>query len=150
LPGHQEPRPGDEKDSDLAIAAEGASTFSRHLLHVLGWGIALLVVGSVLALVYSAPLGPTFDPDMEVTKPPWIFMPLYPFESWFGLDALLWLPIAVSVVLVLVPAFDRYKSSSLRRRWVMLAAMGVLVLAVIVIGIYGQLSEPAEHIEMGE
>ena len=146
LPGHEETRPAGRTDTTQAMEAEGHLPFTSHFLHILGWGVLLTALGSVLALLISAPLGELIDPGEEKTKPLWMFLPLYPFEEWIGIKALLWLPIGGLTALALVPAFDRFKSSSLRHRWLLLALGAVVVIALVVLAIYAQLSTPAEHI----
>jgi len=146
LPGHEERRPPEETDAEAAMRAEGHVHFTNHLLHIAGWGLLLTALGSLLALVVSAPLGAVIEPGEEKTKPLWMFLPLYPFEDWFGIRALLWLPIVGFAALLAVPFVDRFHSSSLRRRWVLIAA-GVVVIAVLVgLAIYAQTSTPAEHV----
>lgn len=146
LPGHEERRPTRRTDTAEAIRAEGYVPFTNHLLHILGWGLLLTALGSVLALVVSAPLGEVINPSEENTKPLWMFLPLYPFEDWFGIRALLWLPVAAFIGLLTVPFIDRFGSSSMRRRWILIA-LAVVVIAVLVgLAIYAQMSTPAEHV----
>jgi quinol-cytochrome oxidoreductase complex cytochrome b subunit len=128
------------------MGAEGSVPFTNHLLHILGWGLLLTAIGSLMALVISAPLGGVIEPGEEKTKPLWMFLPLYPFEDWFGIKALLWLPIVGLGALGAIPLVDRFRSSSLRRRW-LLIGVAVLVIAFLVsLAIYAQISTPAEHV----
>jgi len=146
VPGHEETRPAGTTDTALAMATEGHVPFTNHLLHILGWGVLLTALGSVLSLLISAPLGELIDPEEEKTKPPWMFLPVYPFEDWLGVKALLWLPVLGVPLLALVPAFDRFRSSSLRARWPLLAVGAVVVVALVALAVYAQLSTPAEHV----
>ncbi len=146
LPGHEEQRPAGEPDAEAAIAAEGHVHFTNHLLHIAGWGLLVTALGSFLALLVSAPLGEVIDPGEEKTKPLWMFLPLYPFEDWFGIKALLWLPVAAIGGLAAVPFIDRFGSSSMRRRWMLIAAAVVIVAALASFAVYAQISAPAAHI----
>ncbi len=146
IPGHEEQRPGALTDTEAAMRSEGNVPFANHLLHIAGWGLLLTTVGSFLALVVAAPLGDVIEPGEEKTKPLWIFLPLYPFEDWIGIRALLWVPIASVVGLAAVPLIDRFGSSSLRRRWVLIAVALVTIAALVALAIYAQASTPAEHI----
>ncbi len=146
MPGHEELKPGELTDTEAAMRREGNVPFANHALHIAGWGLLLTTVASFLALVVAAPLGDVIEPGEEKTKPLWIFLPLYPFEDWIGIRALLWVPIAAVVGLATVPFIDRFGSSSLRRRWVLIAAALVIIVALVALAIYAQASTPAEHI----
>ncbi len=146
LPGHEEPRLAGHTDTEEAIKHEGSLPFTNHLLHIAGWGLLLTAVGSLLALVISAPLGAVIDPGEEKTKPLWMFLPLYPFEDWLGIRALLWLPAIGIVALAAVPFIDRFGSSSVRRRWILIAAAVVVIAALVALAIYAQISTPGEHV----
>lgn len=146
LPGRDESRPSEATDTQRAIGREGQVPFTNHLLHIAGWGLLLTAVAGLLALTISAPLGQVIEPGAEKTKPLWMFLPLYPFENWFGIWALLWLPIAGLIALAAVPFVDRFGSSSLRRRWLLIAAAVLIIAFLVSVGIYAQISTPAEHI----
>lgn len=144
-PGELIEHPG-HTDTREAMDHEGYQSFSSHLLHITGWGLLITAAASLLALLLGAPLGAVIDPGMENTKPLWMFLPLYPFEDWFGIKALIWIPIAGLAVLVAVPFSDRFRSSSLRVRRPLLIAGAVVLVALIGLGIYGQMTTPAVHV----
>lgn len=146
LPGHEERRGAGDTDTAESIRVEGAVPFTNHLLHILGWGLLLTALGSLLALLVSAPLGAVIEPGEEKTKPLWMFLPLYPFEDWFGIRALLWLPIVGLTALAAVPFIDRFRSSSLRRRWLLIVAAALVIAFLVSLTIYAQVSTPAEHV----
>ena len=146
LPGHEERRAPGHTDTGDAIEHEGYVPFTNHMLHIGGWGLLLTAVAGLLALVISAPLGEVIDPGEEKTKPLWMFLPLYPFEDWIGIKALLWLPIIGVAGLAVVPFVDRFGSSSLRRRWILVAAAVVVAAALVSLAIFAQVSTPAEHV----
>src|SRR3990170_2951352 len=146
LPGHEERREQARTDTDEAIRTEGYVPFTNHLLHIAGWGLLLTAVASLLALVIAAPLGQIIEPGEEKTKPLWMFLPLYPFEDWFGIKALLWMPIVGLGGLAAVPFIDRFGSSSLRRRWMLIGAAVLVIAFFVSLAIYAQISTPAEHV----
>lgn len=146
LPGRDESRPSGVTDAQQAIGREGQVPFTNHLLHIAGWGLLLTAVASLLALIISAPLGAVIEPGEEKTRPLWMFLPLYPFEDWFGIKALLWLPIIGLSALAAVPLVDRFRSSSLRRRWLLIGAAVLVIAFLVSIAIYAQISTPAEHV----
>lgn len=145
LPGEAIEHSG-HTDSREAMEREGYQSFTSHLIHILGWGLLVVAIASILALVVGAPLGAVIDPGEEKTKPLWMFLPLYPFEDWFGIKALLWVPAVGLTILAAIPFIDRFRSSSLRLRWPLLAAGAVVLLAFVALAIYAQLSAPAQHV----
>lgn len=144
-PGEAIAHPG-HTDAREAMEREGYRPFTSHLVHILGWGLVLTAAGSLLALLFGAPLGGLIDPSVERTKPLWMFLPLYPFEDWLGIKALLWLPVVAFLVLGALPWIDRFRSSALRVRAPLLLAAFVIVVALVALGIYGRVSAPAEHV----
>jgi ubiquinol-cytochrome c reductase cytochrome b subunit len=146
LPGRDASRPSGVTDTQQAIDREGHVPFTNHMLHIAGWGLLLTAVASLLAIVISAPLGQVIQPGEEKTKPLWMFLPFYPFEDWFGIRALLWLPLAAVGGLAAIPFIDRFGSSSLRRRWLLIGAAVLIIALLVSVGIYAQISTPAKHI----
>lgn len=126
--------------------AKGGSTFTAHLARMAGFGLVILAAATVVTLIWAAPLGPRPVPGVEETKPPWMFLPFYPFEDWFGLSALLWVPAILFGGLALVPFLDRspYRSASRRRGWII---GGVAVaLALVALVIYALVTVPEAHL----
>ncbi len=126
---------------------KGGSTFVAHLTRMAGFGLLILAITTVVAVVWPAPLGDRPVPGMEVTKPPWMFLAFYPFEDWFGLSALLWAPAILFGGLALLPFVDRspYRSPR-RRRWVMVLG-GLALLALVALVVYALLTVPQAHLQ---
>ncbi len=148
------PRPGQEEaeiDAEIQTAEKGqpmplVSHFNVHLRKIVGYGLILAALAGVLSLVLAAPLGLPAVPGEEVTKPPWLFVWLYPFENWLGVKSLLWIPVILVIALLLVPLFDRFHVNSRQRVW-LVATMAIVVLAALLaLGIYGRVTTPAEHL----
>ncbi len=148
------PRPG-ERESELAREVSAAergeqvrevSHFNVHIQKIAGYGLVITAIAVVLSMLRAAPLGPPPTPGIEVTKPPWVFIWLYPFENWWGLKALLWVPVGLGVTLALVPFLDRLRTNSSRRRWLALAVAIVLLAALVALGIYASVTTPAKHL----
>jgi ubiquinol-cytochrome c reductase cytochrome b subunit len=139
-------------DADAAVEggpvpAKGGSTFTAHLVRMAGFGLVILAVATVLTLIWPAGLGERPIPGTETTKPPWMFLPFYPFEDWFGLSALLWVPAILFGGLALVPFVDRsrYRSPARRRLFIAIGA-GVAVAMVLLVA-YAYLTVPEAHIQ---
>ena len=141
-------------ESDAAIGAGPApardgSTFTVHLVRMAGFGLLILGAASVLALVWPAGLGPRPVPGIEVTKPPWMFLPFYPFEDWFGLAALLWVPIVLFGALALVPFVDRSRYRSPRRRRLIVGLGLIVAIVAVLLVIYALVTVPQAHVQEG-
>lgn len=141
------PRVIAEATSGPPTKERGSSRFTLHLKRLAGYGLLLLALVGTLALLLPAPLGQVGAPGAEVTKPPWMFLPFYPFEDWLGINGLLISGVVLFVLLALVPFVDRSPWLSPRkRRWIILVAT-VLLIALIVLGVSAWLSTPeVEHL----
>ena len=138
-------------DHDAAIDGGPApvktgSTFAAHLIRMAGFGLLILAVATVLAILFPAALGPRPIPGTETTKPPWMFLPFYPFEDWFGLGELIWVPAIIFVALALLPFVDRSPYRSPRRRRVVMAVGAVSALAIVALVILAVVAPTASHI----
>ncbi|MHB8459065.1 MAG: cytochrome b [Candidatus Limnocylindrales bacterium] len=129
------------------LPAKGGSTFTAHLVRMAGFGLVMLALATVLALVVPAGIGPRPIPGTETTKPPWMFLVFYPFEDWFGLPALLWVPTILFGALALVPFIDRSPYRSPTRRRVVVAIGGLTAIAAVALVIYALVTVPQAHIQ---
>jgi ubiquinol-cytochrome c reductase cytochrome b subunit len=124
---------------------EHTETFTNHLRHIGMWSLVLL--GSVLLLSGLAPagLGPAGVEGIEITKPPWYFLWLYPWEDWIGLQALYIIPAILVAGLLALPFLDRSRERDPRRRKVWIAIAAVVLLAWGALTIYGHVTVPVSH-----
>jgi quinol-cytochrome oxidoreductase complex cytochrome b subunit len=126
--------------------SKSGSTFAAHLVRMAGFGLLILAATTVLAIVLPAALGPRPIPGTETTKPPWMFLPFYPFEDWFGLPALLWVPAILFGALALLPFVDRSPYRSPSRRRVFIAIGSVVTVALVALVIIATVTAPQSHI----
>ena len=124
---------------------ETPEPFTTHLARVATFGLVLLGVLSLLAVLIPPVVGPTPVAGVEVTRPLWLFWWFFPFEQWFGVASV---GIAIAVVfclIIAVPLIDR----SPRRRWqerrLALAVLGSVLLAVAAITVYVWINFPKGH-----
>ena len=127
--------------------APGGSTFTAHLVRMAGFGLLMLAVATILSLVWPAGLGPRPIPGVENTKPPWMFLPFYPFEDWFGLPALLWVPVIMFGALAAVPFLDRNRYRSPARRRVFIVLGAIVAIAAVALVVYALVTVPQAHIQ---
>jgi ubiquinol-cytochrome c reductase cytochrome b subunit len=128
------------------VPSKGGSTFTAHLVRMTGFGLLILAVTTVLAIVGPAGLGSRPIPGTETTKPPWMFLPFYPFEDWFGLPALLWAPAILFGALALLPFVDRSPYRSPARRRVLMIIGAIAAIALVALVIDATLTAPQSHI----
>ena len=129
------------------VPAKGGSTFTAHLVRMAGFGLVMLAIATVLTLIWPAALGERPIPGTETTKPPWMFLPFYPFEDWFGLPALLWVPAILFGGLALVPFVDRSPSRSPGRRRLVMVVGVVIAVALVALVVYAWVTVPEAHIQ---
>lgn len=139
---------GSPAEIDARAAREPQTRFTHHLARLGVWTLATLGLALLLSALRPAGIGPQGVEGIEVTKPPWYFLWVYPFEDWFGLRALFVAPGLLMLGLALVPFIDRSGERDPRRRrvWVALA-LGVIV-AWTVLSVYGYVSRPVSHVGM--
>jgi len=131
-------------------AEEHSEPFTGHLRHIGKWALVLLGVTLLLAGLAPTGLGPAGIEGIEITKPPWYFLWLYPWEDWIGLKALYILPAILTVGLLAIPFVDRSSERDpWRRKLWMALAIGVLI-AWLGLTIYGAITVPVSHTGMGE
>jgi quinol-cytochrome oxidoreductase complex cytochrome b subunit len=120
-------------------------TFAHHLKRAAGYGCIMLGVALALAVVLPPGEGPAPVPGIEVTKPPWLFLPVYGLETLFGLSGL-WGVVILFLWLLAVPILDRSGAPGWRGRRRALAAGAAVAIAVIGLGVYAWLSSPVAHL----
>lgn len=109
-------------------------------------GLGLLVF---LAVTVPAQLGPAPVEGIEITKPWWMFLPIFAIENAIGLGGLLWASLAIFVALAIVPLLDRSPHLHPSRRRAILIAYGLFALAIVGLGVYAKIAPSAAHLGMG-
>ncbi len=140
-------------DFDAAVdggsaPSKAGSSFAVHLIRMVGFGLVILAVTTVLSLLVRTPLGAAPNPSIEVSKPWWMFLPFYPFEDWFGLPALLWAPALMIGALALVPFVDRSRYRSPGRRRAFIIAGAIVVVALVALVAYAVIEPAKSHVAM--
>ena len=128
---------------------EPTRPFTKHLAEL--GALALVLVGILTMLAVLAPPahGPAPIEGIEVTKPPWPMLWVYPIEDWVGVSGILWATLAIFLALFMVPFVDRSPERSPRKRLPMMIVAGLVVVTIIALIIYAAVQPVASHIEMG-
>jgi ubiquinol-cytochrome c reductase cytochrome b subunit len=142
------PAQADAGDAPLGRLPKARMTarYSTHLRLMVTYGVGLVVLAGVLGGVWPQAIGQTPDPSMEVTKPPFVFYFLYPFENWFGVQGIIYAALLFFGLLALLPFIDHGRFRSLRRRPITTAAGTLLVVAVVVLSIMTAVEPVARHL----
>lgn len=119
--------------------------FDVHVRRMIGFGLILFAAVAVLSFFFPAPLGLKAVPGEEVTKPPWMFLWLYPIENVLGVSGILYGGIVFFVLLALVPLIDRspWLAPSQRRGMLIAGIVVLLILAALIV--YAQFTVPVTH-----
>lgn len=136
----------DEAPGGRLLKEKQLAHYPTHLRVMLGYGVALLGLAGMLAIVFPQPVGPAPDPTLEVTKPPFVFYWLYPFEDWFGVSGIVYAAVAVFGLLAILPFADLSSGYSLRRRPIVAALGLVLLVMVLVLSVMTALAPTARHL----
>lgn len=122
--------------------------FTGHLAHLANCGAILAGLIVVLAVLLPPVIGPAPVEGVEVTKPPWAFLPLFAVENWVGVPGLLWVSIGGFLLLALVPLLDRSPHRRPGQRRAALIAGALAALVAIGLALLAWFTEGAEHIGM--
>ncbi len=130
----------------VSIVGEGTA-FSSHIVRMFEYGAAITVLAIILSLMSPAPLYQRGIEGIEITKPPWYLIWLYPLEDIFGIKAIAGTSILMFVILAAVPLVDRKEITDPRRRKIMIVGMFVLIIVFSSLLIAG-LASPVVHHQM--
>lgn len=126
---------------------EPTEPFSGHLARLGGFALILFAVLTVLAVLAPPGHGPAPVEGIEVTKPPWPMLWLYPIENWVGVSGILWATLAVFAALLVVPFVDRGPRRHPRRRLAVVIPAALVVVAVVALIVYAAVTPVTAHIE---
>ncbi len=125
------------------------STFFAHMKKVALYWAILFVVLLGISLVFPREAQPAPIRGVELTTPPWIYLPMFPVENIFGIISVLfvlWIPI---VLLAIIPLIDRDSNRNLfqNRKQLLVASLVVLfVLSILVLDLAAVLMPASEHL----
>ena len=136
-----------EAPGGVVPATRLTGRYRDHLRQMAGYGLLLIGLAGMLAVVFPPAIGETADPSVEITKPAWMFYWLYAFEEPFGVRGILFAGIIFFGLLILIPFVDRAPWRSPRRRRLMLAIGALVAAALVALSLYVWLTPTQEHLE---
>lgn len=122
-------------------------TFYHHVNKIIGFSAAIFGFVAFLAAQFPVELYPGPYSGVEMTKPPWIFLPLYQLEDWFGLSALIVIPVIILIGLILLPFIDKKVENRKIRNivvWGYLILITIMILFIINVAV----TPPVQHLSM--
>jgi ubiquinol-cytochrome c reductase cytochrome b subunit len=125
---------------------EPTEHFSKHLARLGGFALILIGIVTVLAVVAPPVHGPAPVEGIEVTKPPWPMLWLYPIENWVGVSGILWATLAIFTALLIVPFVDRGQQRDPSKRLRVVIPAGIVVVAVLGLIIYALVTPVTTHL----
>ncbi len=125
---------------------EGHQTFLTHLTKIILYGLVLFAIVGALAVAFPAPLGPEPIEGIEVTKPPWPFLWLFPIENALGVGWLLPASVVPFLLLLAVPIVDRSSERDPRKRKLMVIGFVVGVAMFVALTVAGALVSIGVHV----
>ena len=136
------------KDTAKDTGTEPTRPFTRHLAELGTLGLLLIGVLMLLAVLLPPLHGPAPIEGIEVTKPPWPLLWVYPVEDWVGVVGILWATLAIFAALLAVPLVDRSPERHPAKRLPVVIGAGVVVALMIGLIIYAAVRPVASHISM--
>lgn len=131
-------------------AGRGQSRFLIHLRRLSGYSLLFLVIASLLAIAFPAPIGQSGILEQEVTRPLWMFWPFYGLEDIFGLKGLILGMVGFFGTLAAFPFIDRSPYLHWAKRKLILVLGLIFLVATIGLGAYSRLAPAEAHIEVDE
>lgn len=133
---------------EQAPASEPTEPFTHHLRRIAAFGVALLGILGILAVLLPPSVGPQPVAGIEVTQPPWNFWWTFTLENWIGLPGILYGEIAFFAILIALPFIDRNPNRYWRKRPVAMAFGVAFVLVMIVLTILMAVTPVTQHLGM--
>ena len=111
--------------------------------------MALILVRSIngnSGIIIPAPLSMKGVEDLEITKPPWYLLWMFPLEDLFGLGVIPYASAIIIIGLEAVPLMDRKEVTEPAMRKAMLIGMFVLIAIFFGLMITGAVTTVGEHL----
>lgn len=143
--GESLPKAGEAADDVVSTTATKV-TFGSHVKRMLAYGAGAVAIAVILSLLIPAGLTMRGIEGIEITKPPWYLLWIFPLENTLGLGAVPIISIIIAVALAAVPLVDRKPDTDPRRRKAIMVAMSVLISIFVGLMVAGAMAPIAGHL----
>jgi len=133
------------RDRNLVSSNEENVRFVTHIKRMLAYGSVVALIAIIISIFLPAPLYMRGIEGIEVSKPPWYMLWLYPLENIFGIKAIAVTSGIIILLLAAVPLADRIEITDPIKRKRMIVAMFSLILIFVFLLISGSLSPAIQH-----
>ena len=105
-----------DESGEQAPVTEPTEPFTHHLRRIAAFGLVLLGILGILAVLFPPGLGQSPVTGLEVTKPPWNFWWMFTLENLLGLPGILYGELVFFGALAVLPFIDRTPARYWRHR----------------------------------
>ena len=137
-----------DEGTGQAPVDEPSEPFTRHLRRVSAFGLVLVGVLGLLALLRPPGVGTPPATGVEFTRPMWPFWPMFTLENWIGISGILVGGAALFGILALVPFLDRNPARHPRHRRLALTMGTVFLLGYLALTALMLVLPAKEHLGM--
>jgi ubiquinol-cytochrome c reductase cytochrome b subunit len=134
-----------KKDGKLIPAATKTTSFSLHVKRMIIYGLIAVVVTMIISIIIPAPLGMQGMEGIEITKPPWYLLWIFPLEDAFGIGSVPVVSVIIVAIIASVPLFNRTPHTNHRTKKLMIVAMFALIAIFIGLMIGGAIVPIGSH-----
>ncbi len=120
--------------------------FSTHVKRMFVYGIAVTIIVIILSIILPAPLSMKGVEGIEITKPPWYLLWMFPLEDLFGLGIIPYVTALIVILLAAIPLVDRKEVTEPAKRKAMIIGMFVLIAIFVGLMIIGAVTPVGQHI----
>lgn len=127
---------------------EPTEPFTHHLRRIAAFGVVVLGIAGVLAVLAPPSVGAPPVAGIEITRPPWMFWWVFTLENWVGLSGILWGELAFFALLVAVPFIDRNEARWWRHRPLAMTLAASVTVALVVLTVLMAATPAKQHLGM--
>ncbi len=138
--------PHPQLDAAGIAPAEPTEPFTHHLRRIASFGLVLLGLLGIAAVMWPRGVGPVPVEGIEVTKPPWMFWWLFTLENWVGLKGILYGACTLFALLAAVPFVDRHPERRWQHRPVAMACLAAVILILVTLTILMAVTSTTQHL----
>lgn len=121
-------------------------SFSSHVKRMIVYGIAVTIIVIILSIIVPAPLSMKGVEGIEITKPPWYLLWMFPLEDLFGLGIIPYISALIVILLGAIPLVDRKEVTEPSKRRAMIIGMFILIAIFLSLMIAGAVTPVGKHL----
>lgn len=135
-----------DSSGEQAPASEPTAPFTHHLRRIAAFGVALLGVLGILAVLLPPLVGSDPVAGVELTRPPWTFWWMFTLENWAGLPAILYGELVFFGLLIALPFVDRNPERYWKRRPIFVTIAVVALLSLVALTVLMAVTPLQSHL----